>query len=361
MGVRRGALSLVLLVGSVNAACITCAPPPAPADPPRPSAGCARPGVGSQGRPAIHRQVALDQDETCTVRAWIGRCTRWTSRPAPVKWSCRLTGSSPAGSSSRATPCTRRAPGPKGRVNALDRSTGQRIWRVNVGLVSAPLAMVDGCSSVANQRGELLGLDPKTGRRSLAPADGAGVIAPIPAGFGGAVLLATPDSLFRIATADGAVRRRVRVAGSGGLALDPDARDALVAGTADSLVLAIDPDSLTPRWKVRLDAPVMDSPAVMGDTIYAATRRGTLYRVFPGTPARGGAHRGARLADHGAGHHRRTARSCWAAPTGRSGRSTPRDGAVADQPLAPDRARPLPLDDGMVAVGGKGDLHRFRR
>ena len=30
----------------------------------------------------------------------------------------------------------------------------------------------------------------------------------------------------------------------------------------------------------------MDSPAVMGDTIYAATRRGTLYRVLPGTPAR---------------------------------------------------------------------------
>ena len=99
------------------------------------------------------------------------------------------------------------------------------------------------------------------------------------------VLLATPDSLFRIATGDGAVRRRVRAPGP---VVSPwiRMRDALVAGTADSLVVAIDPDSLTTRWKVRLDAPVMDSPAVAGDTVYAATRRGTLYRVLPGTPAR---------------------------------------------------------------------------
>ena len=105
----------------------------------------------------------------------------------------------------------------------------------------------------------------------------------------------------------------------------------------------------------------MDSPAVAGDTVYAATRRGTLYRVLPGTPARA----------------ERIVELDWpiTAPVtvvhglillGGA------DGTIrALDPNGTERWRitlwrpielgPLPLDDGMVAVGGKGDLHRFRR
>jgi len=248
---------------------------------------------------------------------------------------------------------------PVAHPNALDRSNGQRFWRVNVGLVSTPLALVDRVLLVANQRGEFLGLNPKSGVRYWRRQTGVASIAPIPLDSG-VVLLTTPDSLFRIATGDGAVRRRVRAPGP---VVSPwiRMRDALVAGTADSLVLAIDPDSLTTRWKVRLDAPVMDSPAVAGDTVYAATRRGTLYRVLPGTPARA----------------ERIVELDWpiTAPVtivhglillGGA------DGTIrALEPNGTERWRitlwrpielgPLPLDDGMVVVGGKGDLHRYRR
>jgi outer membrane protein assembly factor BamB len=248
---------------------------------------------------------------------------------------------------------------PEGRVNALDRNTGQRIWRVNVGLVSAPLALVDRTLLVANQRGELLGLDPKNGARHWRRQTGPAFIAPIPVDSG-EVVLATPDSLFRIATGDGAVRRRVRAPGA---VVSPwiRMRGALVAGTADSLVLAVDPDSLLVRWKVRLDAPVMDSPAIMGDTVYAATRRGTLYRVIPGTPAKA----------------ERIVELDWpiTAPVTIVHRQIllgGADGTIRALDLngserwrinlyRPIELGPLPLDDGMVAVGGRGDLHRFRR
>jgi outer membrane protein assembly factor BamB len=219
--------------------------------------------------------------------------------------------------------------------------------------------MVDRVLLVANQRDELIGLDPKTGARHWHRRTGPASLAPIPLDSG-EVLLTTPDSLFRIATSDGAVRRRVRAPGA---VVSPWIRmgDALVAGTADSLVLAINPDSLTLRWKVRLDAPVMNSPAVERDTIYAATRRGTLYRVFPGTPARaeriveldwpitapvtivhglillGGADGTIRALDPGGTERWRI--TLW----------------------RPIELGPLALDDGMVAVGGKGDLHRYRR
>jgi outer membrane protein assembly factor BamB len=237
-----------------------------------------------------------------------------------VKWSSRLIGIVAGGVLVSGDTVYAASTRPEGRVNALDRSNGQRFWRVNVGFVSVPLTMVDRVLLVANQRGELLGLDPKTGARHWRRHTGVAFIAPVPLDSG-EVLLATPDTLFRIATGDGTVRRRVRAPGP---VVSPwiRMRDALVAGTADSLVLAIDPDSLTTRWKVRLDAPVMDSPAVAGDTVYAATRRGTLYRVLPGTPAR----RSASWSSTGRSPRRSpssTASSCWAARTGRSGRSNP--------------------------------------
>jgi outer membrane protein assembly factor BamB len=148
-----------------------------------------------------------------------------------------------------------------------------------------------------------------------------------------------------------------------GMVMSPWLRlhDRLVAGTADSLVLAVDLDSLVPRWKVRLDAPVLDSPAVIGDTIYVATRRGTLYRVRPGDPARA----------------ERIVELDWpvTAPVsildglillgGADGTIRALDPTGAERWRValwrPVELSPLALEDGLVAAGGRGDLHRYRR
>jgi outer membrane protein assembly factor BamB len=205
----------------------------------------------------------------------------------------------------------------------------------------------------------VVALDPASGTRRWRRRTGPAQIAPI-AGRPGELVVTTPDSLFRIAVADGTVRRRIRAPGavvSPWLRLD----DRLVAGPADSLVVAVDLDSLTARWKVRLDAPVLDSPAALGDTVYAATRRGTLYRVLPGDPARA----------------ERIVELDWpvTAPVSILDRLIllgGADGTIrALQPAGAERWRvtlwrpvelsPLPLGDGLVAAGGRGDLHRYRR
>ena len=354
----HGALSLVLLLGSVNAACLHAPPPPVTAPTSTGSAHAPAQVWASRAGRRFTGELTLDQGTL--YGAGVDRKVYAVDlESGAIKWSSRLTGIVAGGVLVSGDTVYAASTRPEGRVNALDRSTGQRLWRVNVGLVSAPLAMVDRVLLVANQRGELLGLNPKSGVRYWRRQTGAAFIAPIPLDSG-VVLLTTPDSLFRIATGDGTVRRRVRAPGP---VVSPwiRMRDALVAGTADSLVLAIEPESLTTRWKVRLDAPVMDSPAVAGDTVYAATRRGTLYRVLPGTPAR--AERIVELdwpitapvtVVHGLillGGADGTIRALD--PNG-----TERWRITLWRPI---ELRPVPLDDGMVAVGGKGDLHRFRR
>ena len=354
----HGALSLVLLLGSVNAACFHAPPPPN--TPPTSTGSANAPAQVWSSRAGRRFTGELTLDQGTLYGGGVDRKVYAVDvESGAVKWSSRLIGIVAGGVLVSGDTVYAASTRPEGRVNALDRSNGQGFWRVNVGFVSVPLTLVDRVLLVANQRGELLGLDPKTGARQWRRHTGVAFIAPIPLDSG-EVLLATPDTLFRIATGDGAVRRRVRAPGP---VVSPwiRTRDALVAGTADSLVLAIDPDSLTTRWKVRLDAPVMDSPAVAGDTVYAATRRGTLYRVLPGTPARA----------------ERIVELDWpiTAPVtivhglillGGA------DGTIrALEPNGTERWRitlwrpielgPVPLDDGMVVVGGKGDLHRYRR
>ena len=109
--------------------------------------------------------------------------------------------------------------------------------------------------------------------------------------------MATVDSIYRLSADDGVVTHRVR---SPGTIVSPwvSYRGGLVAGTTDSQVVAIDPADLRSRWSVRVDAPVLGSPAAVGDTLYAASRRGTLYRIAPGDAAEARAGGGAGLAGH---------------------------------------------------------------
>jgi outer membrane protein assembly factor BamB len=248
---------------------------------------------------------------------------------------------------------------PQGRVYALDRATGRRLWRHKSGIVGAPLALAEGILIVPTQRGDVLGLNRATGAERWRRRLGTSRVAPVDAG-GGGVIIATVDSVFRVAGASGEVTHR---AGSPGTVLSPwiAFEGALVAGTTDSQVVALDPADLSLRWRVRLDAPVLASPAAAGDTLFVATRRGTLYRLGPTQPRRaepvvalqwpvtspvtivggqillGGADGQLRALEH--------------------------DGTEAWrlQLWRPVELGPVALEDGLVAAGGEGDLHRYRR
>lgn len=187
-------------------------------------------------------------------------------------------------------------------------------------------------------------------------------IAPVQAG-NGAVVVATVDSIYRVRAADGVVSHRVR---SPGTIVSPWLfhRGGLVAGTTDSQVVAIDPADLGSRWSVRVDAPVLGSPAAVGDTLYAASRRGTLYRLAPGAPGE-------------TPKRERVVELDWPVTASLSVVNNRillggADGAVRAlrsdgtevwrvQLWRPVELRPLALEDGLLAIGGNGDLHRYRQ
>jgi outer membrane protein assembly factor BamB len=276
-----------------------------------------------------------------------------------VRWSARLSGMVVGGVLLAGDTVYAATSRPEGRVYALRRSSGKRIWRTSTSPIGAPLALVDGVLVAQTQRGEVLGLDPTSGRVRWRLRAGIARVAAMPAGAGG-LLVATTDSLLRLGSADGKVTHRAASPGTIVSAWVPYG-DGLVAGTTDSQLVSIEPASLRRNWAVRVDAPVLSSPAILGDTLFFTSRTGTVYRIDPGPDPVA----------------RRIAALNWPVTTpltvlnrnlllgGADGtiRALRLDGSEVWRVRVwrPVELGPVPLPDGLVAVGGNGDLHRYRQ
>ncbi len=351
----RGGLSLAALLGSVNAACANTYPAPRP-PPAELSAGAPPAAWSARAGSALTAPVAAD-DSTLFVAGMDRKVYALDLRTGKPRWSARLPGVIPDGVLRKDTLLYAGTGRPEGRVDAMVTRTGRRIWRANTGNVSAPLALMDGTLVVQTRTGTVLGLDPRTGvirwRRRL----GIGRAAAVAAGDSSFVV-ATLDSLFRVSARDGRVLVRRRSPGPIVSTWRLDG-SRLLAGTGDSLVVAIGSDSLTEVWRTRLDAPVLVAPALVGDTVFAVSRIGTVYRIAAGT-----------------GETTRVAALHWpvtAAPVARDSlllvggadgtlRALRRDGSE-EWRLAlwdPVPIAPLLLGDAIVAFGGNGDLKLLR-
>ena len=353
-----GALSLALLLGSVNAACA-----PAPAAPaalaPEPSSGAAPAQVwrAKSGRRYTGRVVVAGA--TIYAGSVDRKVYAVDLASGQLRWSSRLGGLIGGGVLVVGDTVYAASGRPEGKVYALDAHTGRRLWRTTTGTVSAPLALVDGILVAETQRGEVFGLDPAAGTVRWRRIVGFSRIPAVPADSG-TLVVATIDSLFRLNARDGKVVRRAR---SPGAIVSPwlEHRGLLVAGTTDSSVVAIAPGDLRPGWRAVLDAPVLGTPAAQGDTLYAASRRGTLYRIAPDSvPV------AAPIAElDWPVTSSVTVLDSLVLLGGADGtlRALRADGSEAwrVQLSWPVELGPLPLADGMIAVGGDGDLHRYRR
>ena len=350
-------MSLALLLGVVNAACINFRPAPAPLSP---TLSASAPTQVWSTRAGRRFTGGLTLDHGVLYGAGVDRKVYAVDvASGQVQWSYRLSGIAAGGVLLSGDTVYAASSRPEGRLYALDRATGRRHWRQKTGIVGAPLALAEGIIVVPTQRGDVLGLDQTTGVQRWRRRLGTSRVAPVPTGDG-TLLIATVDSVFRITAASGEVTHRAR---SPGTVLAPwiAFEGTLVAGTTDSQVVALDPSNLEVRWSLRVDAPVLGSPAASGDTLFVATRRGTLYRVGPGPRRR---------ADP-------VVALQWpvTAPVtivgshillgGADGqlRALEHDGTEAWrlQLWRPIELGPLVLDDGMVAAGGEGDLHRYRQ
>jgi outer membrane protein assembly factor BamB len=352
-----GALSLALLLGVVNAACTVTRPPSAAVAPAAVDTGPEQMWSTRAGRrwtgpfvvrgdtlfgAGVNRKVyAVDLSDGATL------------------WSSRLSGMIAGGVLLAGDTIFVATSRPQGAVYALHKATGRRIWRTSLDAVGAPLSLSAGVLLAETQDGQIMGLDPANGTVRWHRRLGAARIPALPVDSG-AFVIATTDSLFRV-SGDGKVLRRAR---SPGVILSPWVRfgGRLVAGTTDSLVVSIRLSDLRSAWRVKVDAPVVGAPAASGDTVYAVSRRGTLYRLtgdsaVTATPI---------------------VELAWpvTAPV------TLLDGAIllggadgtirALRPedgrelwrlrlLSPIELSPIPLSDGMLAIGGNGDIHRYRQ
>jgi eukaryotic-like serine/threonine-protein kinase len=359
-----GALSLALLLGGVNAGCARSGQGRAAAAAPAPPAE----GTGTAGAPVqvwraktgrrfTGRMVVAG--ETIFGGSVDRKVYAVSLADGETQWSARLGGLIAGGVLVEADTVYAASSRPEGKVYALNARTGRRLWRTSTGPVGAPLTLVGGLVIAETQRGVVVALDSRSGTVRWRRRVGVSRIPAVPADSG-TILVATVDSLFRLSAKDGKIVRRAR---SPGAIVSPwiEHHDLLLAGTTDSLVIALDPGELRTSWRATLDAPVLGSPAVVGDTLYAVTRRGTLYRLSMDSTS---------IATPVAELH-------WpvTAPVtvvdglvllgGADGiiRALRPDGTEAwrVQLRWPVELGPLPLADGILAIGGDGDLHRYRR
>ena len=350
-------MSLAVLLGSVNAGCVNFRPPPTPL-----AASVAGDAPTQVWTARVGRRLAGNvalQGNTLYAGGLDRKVYAVNLASGEVRWSARLSGMIVGGVLLSGDTVFVASSRPEGRIQALGGAKGTRLWRVSADPIAAPLALIEGLLIAETQRGEILALDPRSGkvrwRRRVGTARGAAT----PAGAG-ALLVSTTDSLFRLSLTSGRITHRT---GSPGTVLDSwlPHHGALVAGTTDSQVVSIRPDNLQLIWSLAVDAPVHGAPAAYGDTLFLATRVGSVYRVDPGpepTPKRI-----AQLEWPVTGPITVLAGQILLGGADGTIRALRTDGIEVWRVRVwrPVELSPLPLADGLLAIGGNGDLHRYRR
>lgn len=172
---------------------------------------------------------------------------------------------------------------PDGRVLALRLKTGVPEWSVRTGGVSAPLAIADSMVIAATDRGAVVALDLTSGNRRWERQLGRGARA-VPVVVPSGIAVATiGDSLYLLDPGSGAIRAQ---AATPGTVIGSPATDGrrLFAATTAGHVLAIALPDLTVLWDRPVGDAVYGAIAVAGDTLYAVTERGTLWRISLAVP-----------------------------------------------------------------------------
>ena len=356
MNLRIGAWSLVALGMTVNAACINFRPPA------RVVPDEARGDVPTKVWETRSGRGIEDPAAVAGSRLWVGGADRYVRAfaldTARELWNRRLPGAIVGGLVLRDSVLYVATARPEGRIVALNPATGLQLWRASPGDVVSGLGLTDDLVGVMNRRGELAVFHAASGRVRWRRSLGLSRIAP--AGITGAFVVSTEDSILRVETSAGRVTHR-RASPGAVLTRWRQAGSALIAPTGDSLILAIQPANLATAWQAKLDAPVTADLAVAGDTIWAVTRAGSIYRILGGSGGRaellariagpvtsGIARVGDQLVVGGADGILRGFSS--------AGREVWRTTLSWNITVTA-----VPLPDGFIAIGGDGDVHRFRR
>lgn len=272
-------------------------------------------------------------------------------------WEVRLNGGASAGIAATGDTIFAASDRPDGSVQAMHRGTGDVVWRRrHTGRIALPLLLTDALVVAAPSTGNVLALDRARGKvqwiHRMAP-----LVGPPEAGAPGELVVLTNDSVYRLALADGKLRAAVPA---------PDAASApwvrhdslLILVTGSGVVAAMRVSDLGVAWRVQVDGPILVPPAISRDTAWIVTQTGHLFRIP--------------LSDHTVERFAEMADPVSAPPTPWHGwvlvgmadgtlRALGPDGVEAwrvavGRPLVEP---PVVLPDGIVIIGGRGDIHRM--
>jgi outer membrane protein assembly factor BamB len=241
-----------------------------------------QPGPGPTGLPRLlwRQQVGGSVGSTPAVVGGSVFLTVWESLARPIvtlvaleaatgaeRWRAAL---GPGGADWLSSPAIANGmvvvSGADGFVHAFDAATGAERWRTRTVAdgYSSP-AIVAGTIYVGGGDGDVYALDVASGAvRWRFPTDG--FLRSSPAVAGGTVYVAS-TSFYAVDAATGA--ERWRVAGAGGYASPAVAGDTVFAAGNDGVLRALDRATGGLRWQVALGT--MCSPAVAGGTVYIGT------------------------------------------------------------------------------------------
>ncbi|NNG14905.1 MAG: PQQ-binding-like beta-propeller repeat protein [Gemmatimonadales bacterium] len=352
-----GGLSLAALLGLVNAACLSYRPqlqvlPEGVEAIPLAQRWSASVGRGASGAVAL-------RDSTIYVGDADRRVYAIDLTTGAERWSKRLPGSVFGGVVRSGDTLFAVTDRPNSRVVALSIVDGEQLWERDVGKPSAPITLENGRILVATHRGRLFGLESSTGTVAWERRVGHARTTAVRIGPD-TVVIATTDSIMSLTAREGQVLKRI---GSPGAIVGGWARSGtlLVAGTTDSLLVGLTSSELETAWSLKLDAAILERPAVYGDTAYVVSRSGTLYRVVLGPDPR--------AMVIAALHWPVTAPPVrfrqWVLVGGADGVIRAIDDAGLEAwrlPVwQPVRMSPVVLSDGILAIGGRGDISRYQQ
>lgn len=230
---------------------------------------------GAAGPPALGEAVlaVTTLDRAVTLLKWATGETVWRRNlSAPASGPPLILGDRVYAAST----------GRQGRVYAFGLRRGNRRWDARVGSVVPPIAASPGLVFVGTERGLVQALEGDRGqqrwRRQLP-----GVLRLGPVDVGGALLVATDDSLYLLAPTDGTIVARVPAPGT---VVAPPAwrNDTLVIVSPDGIIAGLARNDLATLWAVPTGDPVFGMPAIARDTVFAVTLGGALWRVPLATP-----------------------------------------------------------------------------
>lgn len=183
-------------------------------------------------------------------------------------------------------------PSGDGRVVALDKNTGKKIWEVDLNTqISGAIGVGNGVVAVGSLDAEVFVLEEKTGKRLWKAAVSSEVIAPPTVGENVVIVNAIDGKLFCLELKTGKRRwfydRSVPVLTLRGTGSSQISRGAAVAGFANGKVAAFVIENGGLIWEKRVASPsgrseldrmidIDSTPMVFGDAVYAASYNGNI-------------------------------------------------------------------------------------